>query len=195
MELEQEQPHISTERHDQIMSGEAGPRTLDELAALTHAELLKLYERATTPSDMRALDGKLRGRMLAVRGTEGGPIHHLVKLLGAWPGFPWHGKTLHATSASAGTGINRVDIPGVGARDLYPFKTQFDESALDGKPCVFINYDSDENPVYIRAIRDEVRQIAPGLFFGPVLIRHGKGLTQILWFGIQVPTTPERASA
>jgi hypothetical protein len=65
-------------------------------------------------------------------------------------------------------------MPGLGKRDLYPFKTQFDRSALDNKPCVFINYDSDENPAYIRAIRDEVREVAPGLFFGPVLIRvHG----------------------
>jgi hypothetical protein len=40
-----------------------------------------------------------------------------------------------------------------------------------------------------------VRQIAPGLFFGPVLIRHGKELTQILWFGIQVPPAQKRASA
>jgi hypothetical protein len=190
-----EPAQISSERHDQIMSGASAPRTLDELAALDHQELLKLYARATVPSDMTTLDGKLIGRMLAVRGTEHGPIHELVELLGAWPGFPWHGKTLHATSATEGTGINRVDIPALGKRDLYPFKTQFDRSALDGKPCVFINYDSDENPVYIRAIRDEVRQIAPGLFFGPVLIRHGKELTQILWFGIQVPPAQARANA
>ncbi len=195
MEQEQERPQISTERHDQIMSGQAGPQTLEDLAALTHAELLKLYARATVPSDIRALNGTLRGRMLALRGTAGGPMHFLVKLLSAWPGFPWHGKTFNATSAKEGTGINRVDIPGLGKQDLFPFTTQFDPSALDEKPCIFINYDRDENPVYIRAIRDEVRQISPGLFFGPVLVTYGKHMTQILWFGVQVLPTKKRASA
>jgi hypothetical protein len=186
---------ITKERHEQIVKGEALPRTLDELASLSHAELLELYSRATVPSDMRTLDGELRGRMLAFRGTGLGPIHQLGAALGAWEGFPWSGKTLKANSPTEGTGINRVNIPGIARRELFPFKTQFDSSALDGKPCVFINYDLDENALYIRAIRDEVRQVAPGLFFGPVLIKHGKELTQLLWFAIQVPSKQDRASA
>jgi hypothetical protein len=50
--------------------GERIPQTLDELAALSHPELLKLYSRATVPPDMKALDGQLHGRLLAVRGTD-----------------------------------------------------------------------------------------------------------------------------
>jgi hypothetical protein len=190
-----EREQITNERHEQIVKGEVPPRTLDELASLSHEELVNLYSRATAPSDMRALDGELEGRMLAVRGTVHGPFHQLFAALGAWQHFPWSGKNLKASSATEGTGINRVSIPGRGRTELYPFKTQFDPSALDGKPCVFINYDSDENPSFIRAIRDEVRQIAPGLFFGPVLMRHGKKLTELLWFAIQVPSEQKRASA
>jgi len=190
-----EREQITKERHDQIAKGEAPPRTLDELASLSHAELLKLYARATVPSDMRALDGELRGRMLAVRVTELGPFHQLFAALGAWQHFPWEGKNLKATSATEGTGINRVKIPGMDREELFHFKTLFDPSALDGKPCVFIDYDIEGNPAYIRPLRDEVRQVSPGLFFGPVLIRHRKEMTQLLWFAIQVPGKQERPSA
>lgn len=190
-----EREQIRPERHERTVFGEAPPSTLDELSALSHAELMNLYARSTVPSDMRALDGELRGRMLAFRGTDHGRIFRLVATLGASARFPWRGKTLTARSATDGAGINRMTIPGVGPGDLFPFKTKFDASALDGKPCVFIDYDHPENPVYIRAIRDEVRQVSPGLFFGPVMLKHGNKLTHLLWFAIQVPTTKPRARA
>jgi len=191
MELQQ----ISPETHERILKGELVPRTLDELASLSHAELLKLYSRATVPSEMKALDGVLRGRPLAVRGTSSGPIFRAFAALEGSPSFPWEGKTLTAKTATEGVGVNRVKLPGLGRQQLFPFTTQFDPSALDGKPCVFIDYDNEDNPALIRAIRDEVREISPGLFFGPVCLKHSGKTTLLLWFGIQRPDAEKRARA
>jgi hypothetical protein len=166
--------------------GERIPQTLDELAALSHPELLKLYSRATVPPDMKALDGQLHGRLLAVRGTGHGWMFDAFAALGRWRSFPWEGKNLQARTPTEGVGINRMNFPRRGHKELFPFTTSFDPSALDGAPCVFINYDHSENPSIVRVVRDEVREIAPGLFFGPVLFKHGHSTTLTMWFGLQV---------
>jgi hypothetical protein len=66
-----------------------------------------------------------------------------------------------------GRGINRVIFLG----EKYPFALSFGPSALDGERCVVLDYDLAENPWIIRRIRDELREVTPGLFLGPALLR------------------------
>lgn len=168
------------------------PRTLDELAALSNSELRTLYAQGVVPSSFNELDGHLRGRALAVRYLGLRPIHHALAALARQPWFPWSGKNLTATNATSGTGINRIQLAGLGRQQLFPFTTSVDRSRLDGSPCVFIDYENDANPALIRAIRDEIREISRGLFFGPVLLRTSHAVTLLLWFGLEVPAVQKR---
>ena len=99
--------------------------TLDTLASLQHDELDALYRGATVSTTMHAADGKLIGRMLAVRGLPGG----IAKSLRRWAAstsFVWEGKTFQASSDGRGVGHNRVFIPGVfGRQNLFPFETLY----------------------------------------------------------------------
>lgn len=142
------------------------PRSLDELARLDTEALEALY-RAGRMFDLRALNGAPEGRMLALVGPLGrpGPRRRLAGLARA-EHFPWYGKSFQADSATEGEGINRVVLLG----DKYRFETRVAPSAIDGAPCIFLDYDLPENPFFIRAIRDELRQVGPGLYIGPAML-------------------------
>ena len=152
-------------------------RTLDDLARLSSRDLRELYEGGTAP-ELAALDGDLVGRMLAVRRIE--------NALGAFSRsarFPWAGKSFRAESARRGTGINRVRL--AGRHRLFPFETFVGASVLDGRPCVFLDYDLADNPGAIRAVHDEVREVAPKIFLGPACVkRDGKKPALVLWFAL-----------
>lgn len=154
--------------------------TLDALAQLSSNELEGLYRSARVSSTMRAADGELVGRMLAVR--------WIGKALAPWAAsssFVWDGKTFAATSDDRGTGHNRVNVPGVlGKQNLFPFETRFGASAIDGAPTLILDYDLDANPAYIRRIHDEIREVTPGLFLGPAMWKAGQQKTLVLWFAL-----------
>jgi hypothetical protein len=157
---------------------------LDELAAMSFDELEAHYRGATVPASLRPLDGALRGRMLAVRFLQG-PIANVLRRFAASPGFPWGGKSFSAAGEREGSGINRVRIPSVlGAQNLFPFKTRFDRSVLDGAPAVVLDYDLPENPPYIRKIHDEVREVSPGVYLGPAMWKREGGPALVLWFAL-----------
>jgi hypothetical protein len=120
--------------------------------------------------------------MLAVRGTSGRLLAALARFARG-SGFPWAGKSFAARDATTGTGINRVRLGG--RHRLFPFRTRFGASVVDGGPAVILDYDDPDNPGFIRAIHDEVRELAPGLYFGPACWKGAGGATTtILWFGL-----------
>jgi hypothetical protein len=156
--------------------------SLDELARMSDRKLARLYERAGMPDRMRRLDGDLVGRMLAVRGT-GGVALRALATFAAHRAFPWEGKSFQSRSDDTGTGINRVHLGG--RHRLFPFHTSFGPSRVDGKPALLLDYDLPENPGAIRRIHDEVREAAPGLYFGPACWKaRGGGAPVVLWFGL-----------
>lgn len=158
--------------------------TLDTLAAASLAELAALYRAATVSTSLRAADGKLVGRMLAVRGIPA-PLAAPLARFAASRAFVWEGKTFAATSDTHGTGHNRVNLPGVlGRQDLFPFATHFGPSALDGNPTLILDYDLAVNPGYIRKIHDEIREVSPGLFLGPAMWKSPTAKTLVLWFAL-----------
>jgi hypothetical protein len=142
-------------------------RTLDDLAALDVAALEALYRRGTVPASLRALDGSPRCRMLAVRALDGAARGALARFA-ASEAFPWAGKSFTARGDGEGTGINRVRW--FGGKQWFPFTTRVEPSAIDGAPCILLDYDAPVNPRPIRMIRDELREVAPGLFLGPAML-------------------------
>ncbi len=159
--------------------------SLDTLAARSLGELEALYRSARLSSTMRAADGPLTGRMLAVRRLPGG-IAGALRRWAASPSFVWEGKTFQASSETRGMGHNRVSIPrALGRQNLFPFETSFGPSAIDGKPTLILDYDLHVNPSYIRHVHDEIREVAPGLFLGPAMWKGaGDAKTLVLFFAL-----------
>ncbi len=160
----------------------SGPTTLDELAGLSVEELTRLYRSGTVPESLHVLDGTPTCRMLAPRGPIGtGTPYSYVRAFAAHDRFPWRGKSFTAQSDAAGRGINRVSL-GVNF-DLFGFETRIEPSAIDGNPCILLDYDLRANPWVIRKIRDELREVSEGLFFGPAMV-DGADPTLVLYFAV-----------
>jgi hypothetical protein len=162
----------------------AASHSLATLATCSLTELDALYRSATVSSTMRAADGKLVGRMLAIRGIPG-PLAAPLRRFAASDAFVWEGKTFAASSETRGVGHNRVSIPRVlGRQNLFPFETLFGASAIDGKPTLILDYDLAVNPTYIRKIHDEIRELSPGLFLGPAMWKGARDKALVLWFAL-----------
>lgn len=158
--------------------------SLDTLAACSSDELDALYRGATVSRSMRAADGALVGRMLAVKNLPG-PIAGPLRRFAASRSFVWEGKTFQAASDTRGVGHNRVHIPkALGRQNLFPFETSFGPSAIDGKSTLVLDYDLAVNPTYIRHIHDEIREVAPGLFLGPAMWKGAQKKSLVLWFAL-----------
>ena len=163
----------------------ARPTTLDELAALDVDTLEAVYRAATMPGSLHALDGSPTCRMLSVRGLDRGLAARALRSLAAARGFPWAGKSFTAADDTHGTGINRVRLGG--GKQWFPFATRVEPSAIDGAPCIFLDYDQAPNPKPIRMIRDELREVVPGLFLGPAMLDTKRSpATLVLWFACDV---------
>jgi hypothetical protein len=151
-------------------------RTLEDLAALDFEALGELYRKAKFPGKV---EGDCRGRMLATN-----PNSHMSGLWKALEGiageswFPWQGK-----SFEDGAGINRITPLQF---KLFKFETREEPSLEDGKPALLLDYDQPGNPFIIKRVRDEVRQIAPGLLLGQMyVVTTEPRLT--LYFGLELP--------
>ncbi len=160
-----------------------GARTLDDLAQLDARELRDAYASGTVPPSIAVLDGDLVGRMLAIPRLDRGPSLRVLAAFSRLRAFPWAGKSFHADNETTGTGVNRVKL--VGTRRLFPFATRVGPSVLDDRPAIILDYDQRENPLPIRVIHDEVREVAPGLFLGPACVKRGsRKPLLVLWFAV-----------
>jgi hypothetical protein len=154
---------------------------LDALARMDVEALGTLYRKGTTPPDVSGLEGHPRGRMLAVKALDRGRIFRALRGFSRASVFPWGGKSFSGRG-QAGTGVNRVHL--LGRHQLFPFHTRIQPSVIDGAPCVALDYDLPDNPAAIRAIHDEVREVAPGLFLGPAMAKTASGPSFVLWFAL-----------
>ncbi|TMC12562.1 MAG: hypothetical protein E6J29_08320 [Chloroflexi bacterium] len=144
------------------MATAARPRTLDDLAELGPDELLALYHNAKTPR-VEDLRGKLKGRMLASPLAKHGAVADFLKHFAADGPMPWQGKTFRPLSKDRGEGINRV----FGNRaNWYRFETFVGPSRAGDFDALQLDYDQHGNPFFVRAVKDEVREVAPGLWLG-----------------------------
>jgi hypothetical protein len=144
------------------MAATASTLTLDDLAELGPDELLVLYRSARTPK-VEDLRGKLKGRMLASPLAKHGAVAGFLKQFAADGPMPWQGKTFRPLGKERGEGINRV----FGNRaNWYRFETFVGPSRAGAFDALQLDYDLSDNPFFVRPIKDEVREVAPGLWLG-----------------------------
>jgi hypothetical protein len=156
------------------------PHSVDELLALGARQLEALYRSASVPK-LDQIEGDLKGRMLAWPSLKGVPAQ-IVRSLASSDRFPWRGKSFHALSADSGEGINRV----VSDRwKVFRFTTFVGPSRAGAFDAVQLDYDHASNPFFIRAIKDEIRELRPGLYLGQAWLQTGDNTTLVLYFGLQ----------
>jgi hypothetical protein len=159
--------------------GTSNALTLDGLLDLDPAALEKLYRQARVPR-IADVNGDLRGRMLAVVGLPR-RVQRLVRAFAGSNVFPWRGKSFSARDEHGGDGINRVISDRL---RLYRFETFIGPSRAGDFDAVQLEYDNEDNPFFIRPIKDEIREIAPRLYLGQAYLElYGKA-TLVLYFGL-----------
>jgi hypothetical protein len=162
--------------------------SLDDLAALTADQLLAVYRAATTPV-FAQVAGDCTGRMLAFPGVGSAFLARALRRFAAWRFFPWRGKSFTPTRPGAvpgsdvGEGINRV-FSDVRPRRWFRFETSIGRSRAGDFSAFHLDYDNPGNPFFIRAIRDEIRQVAPGLYLGQAYLVTRRRARLVLYFGL-----------
>ena len=157
---------------------------LDEHATRNFSELQGLFMKAPIPESVLVLNGSPKGRLLSLRYFDNGLPHSMVAALARLGVFPWDGKDFRATTEYAGQGVNRIKLI-LPSFKLFSFFTRIGPSAIDGRPCILLDYDQPGNPWFVRRVRDELREVAPGLFLGSTMVKVRSGeVEMVLWFGI-----------
>jgi len=173
---------VSDRVEGRSVSGAGEPTTLDDLARLDPSQLDGLYQGATAPQ-LVDLNGDLVGRMLAAPALPRF-IRVLLRRFAAWRYFPWRGKSFSTQGEAArGDGINRV-FGGGWARRWFRFETFIAPSRAGAFTAFQLDYDNPDNPGLIRAIKDEVREVAPGLFLGQAYFLWRGKARLVLYFGL-----------
>jgi hypothetical protein len=157
--------------------------TLDDLLNLDAAALAALYGSARVPR-LADVSGALRGRMLAVVGLPA-PLAAPVRAFAASDLFPWRGKSFSPLDAAHGEGINRVLSDRF---HLFRFTTFVGPSRAGAFDAVQLDYDHASNPFFIRAIKDEIRELRPGLWLGQAYAVVGGKAHLVLYFGLSSDT-------
>lgn len=163
----------------------AGPtpravEALDQLLLLPVAELERLYRQARTPK-LDDVGGDLRGRMLAWPMLVAHPrIGSVLRAAASSSVFPWRGKSFRADPAR-GEGINRVFSERL---RLFRFETFIARSRAGEFDALQLDYDLPENPPVIRSIKDEIREIEPGVWLGQAYLQTSSRDLLWLYFGL-----------
>jgi hypothetical protein len=156
------------------------PARLDDLLALPPERLERLYAEASLP-ELSAIQGDLRGRMLAWPGLSG-PAAALLRAFAGSSAFPWRGKSFRHLGGERGEGKNRV----VSDRwKMFRFTTFAAKSRAGAFDAIQLDYDHRENPFFIRAIKDEIRELKPGLYLGQAWLRTRSSERLVLYFALE----------
>ncbi|WP_428268533.1 hypothetical protein [Haliangium sp.] len=150
---------------------------IDDLVEMSLVDLVDLYSAGTVPASVAALDRAEWARLLAVRGLDWAPARAWLARLAGARRFPWRGKRFRHEDRNQGRGSNRLAL--VGERELLLFRTRVEESAIDTGPCITLDYDLPDNAAPVRLLRDELREVSPGLYLGLVTLR-GLGRPRLL---------------
>jgi hypothetical protein len=126
--------------------------TMPQLLSMSQKELDDLFS-SSPAGDIP--NGEAQGTAIIAPDTRfSEPIAHLINIFG------WQGKTFDAAS---GTLKNRITAFGLNAIVAEVYKTQ---SWFDGKECIVLDYS--KTSLVAKHIRDEIRQIGPGMYLGVV---------------------------
>ena len=126
--------------------------TVPDLLKLSQSQLDDLFEKSP-PGDIP--DGEANGTAIIAPGTTyTGDIAEMINH------FAWQGKVFDAQK-----GLLRNKILPLGFRAIIA-KIYKAPSWLDGKECIVLDYS--ETSVIAHWIRDEIRNISPGIYLGKV---------------------------
>ncbi len=146
---------------------ESAPITVDALLDMSQHELDALFKASsegTVPS------GEGNGTVIVATGTP------LTALLAPLLRLGWQGKVVDGKRRTLKNKVLPFGIPLIGATIV-----KADDSKADGKPTTVLDY-SKTALIPFRAIRDEVREVAPGLFLGVVYVYGVKTINFTLEF-------------
>ena len=158
-------------------------RTVVATSSQTHAEQVRSWQRLSR-EELDDIYRKAPSGSLPQGDTRGTPI------FAGWPSprwlpavarsLGWQGKVfdLLEPTRDAGVVVNKVTPLGL---KLIVAKVYRGESWLDGKDTIIIDYS--RTSMLARGIRDEIREIAPGLYLGKVWL----GKRRILDFALEIP--------
>ena len=139
----------------------------DALLKMTTAQLDKLFGDA---SPGKIPNGEAQGTALIDPGTVRAPeFATLIKH------FAWQGKVFDAKN---GTLVNHITAFGFKA---ILAKVYLGDSLIDKKPCIVLDYS--QTSIVAHWIRDEIRNIAPNTYLGPVYWDNKKLFYFSLHFG------------
>ncbi len=138
-----------------------------DLLKLSNAQLDDLFRQGTVGA---LPNGEADGKAILAPGTTF--THEIASVVNI---FAWQGKTF---DAEHGTLTNRISAFGVNAivAQVYVGNSLFDE-----KPCIVLDYS--RTSLVAKHVRDEIRQVAPGLFLGLVYWDTKKTIHFSLQFG------------
>ena len=158
--------------------------TLDSWITMSRSELDEIYEKAK-PGPVP--QGSTRGT--AILG--GGMMPRLFTK--AARAIAWQGKVFDLFSPDFNSGVVVNKILPVGLHSIVA-KTYRGESWMDGKDTIIIDYS--DTSLLARPIRDEIREVEPGLYLGKVWW----GKTRILDFALEthdksIADQPRKSSA
>jgi hypothetical protein len=123
-----------------------------KLLSMSQADLDALFTQSA-PGDIP--DGEADGTAIVAPGTMFSP--NIAKFISI---FAWQGKVF---DAKKGVLKNRILPFGLNAIIAKVYKGA---SWLDGKECIVLDYS--DTSVVAQWIRDEIRQVGPGLYLGKV---------------------------
>lgn len=128
------------------------PHTIPQLLAMSQKELDDLFTNSL-PGDIP--NGEAQGTAIIAPGTT--YSQEIAKVIDH---FGWQGKNFDAANASL---KNRITAFGFNAIIAKIYKGP---SWLDGKECIVLDYS--QTSLVASHIRDEIRQIGPGMYLGKV---------------------------
>ena len=142
-------------------------RDAADLMALTQMELDDLYRQSPAGESPK---GDTQGTVLFAPGTSfAKPVAVYMRL------SSWQGKVFDRRRPGLENKITPIGIKAIAALVYYG------SSWVDGRPCIVIDYS--RTSLVACLIRDEIREVAPGLYLGVVFLGHMK----ILNFALSSP--------
>ena len=143
------------------------PVTLDDLTNMSQVELDDLF-RNSPYGDVP--DGDAVGTAIVAPGTE---IELPILWFARW--LAWQGKVFDRPRAQL---LNKVGPLGF---HLIRAKVYIAPSWFDQKPAVILDYS--KSSLVAQKVRDEIREVSPGLFLGIVFFGPLKTINFVLQFG------------
>ena len=146
-------------------AGAQEPLSLKRLAGMSYAELETRY-RAAPPGELPP--GNVRGRAIYPAGPTAAVKNRTSRAI--WKGKDFSGDEL----------VNRW----AGGLKAVHAKVAYGESWLDGQPSIVMDYQGESRFVW-HDVRDEIREVAPGVYLGVMFRREGRHPGMKMYFALE----------